>query len=243
MTTTAPQRVPRGVADASLTRAFIHDSAGAVLALDLATGAVLWRTGAGLRPLAVVDDVVVAADVGSSGSVGIVRLDAGDGRQLGEPAMLSLPGIAHPIRYGGDALTLSAELDGRTVLVHWTARARYTGGAPAGTETRAAFEQEVHGAARVDPRSGAVETVHADVPAEPDTDDQHRDPPADGAADRGEVLEERDIDGRRLQLVVRTGAAETTEVLIRAIDPASGLTRWETVIDEPPRRRPPRLRP
>jgi hypothetical protein len=236
LSTTAPQRVPRGVADASLTRAFVHDNAGTVLALDLATGAVLWRAGIALRPLAVVDDVVVAAGVGGHGSVGIVRLAADDGRRLGELTTLPVPGFARPALEDSDVFTLSAELEGRSVLLHWTARARYAGGAHADAGTRAAIERETHGAARVDPRSGTVQAVHAGIPAGPGIGDQLPDAPAD-------VLEQRDVGGKRLQLVVRTGGTETAEVLIRAIDPTSGHTLWETVIDDLPNRRPPRLRP
>src|SRR5438552_3112558 len=44
---------PRGVADEHGRRAVVHDHHGTLIALDLATGAVLWRQGRHLRPCAV----------------------------------------------------------------------------------------------------------------------------------------------------------------------------------------------
>jgi hypothetical protein len=230
-------RFPRGVAAPGAARAFVHDRAGAVLALDLATGEVRWRAGTALRPLSVVGDVVVAARVAGRNAIELVMLDAGDGRELRASEPLALPDWAQASLDDTPDYTLRAEAEGGTVVLRWSAQARYRGGAPPSATVQAAAERQARGAARVDVGSGAVEplpepaaaAVHADAPAAPASDP--------------EVLEQTDIGGTRYQLVVRDGAGERVRTLIRAVDRATGRTLWETVIDEAPRSRPrpPRL--
>jgi outer membrane protein assembly factor BamB len=236
----AAKRFPRGVADPGAARAFVHDRAGTVLALDLATGEVRWRAGTGLRPLSVVGDVVVAARVARRNAIELVMLDARDGRELRVSEPLALPDWAQASLEDTPDSTLRAEAEGGAVVVRWTARARYRGGAPPSAMVQAAAEREARGAARVDVDSGAVEalpepavavaSVHADAgaPAAP--------------ASEPDVLEQADIGGTRFQLVVRD-AGERVRTLIRAVDRGTGQTVWETVIDEAPRRRPRPPRP
>src|SRR6266540_3633992 len=83
----AAKRFPLGVADPGAARAFVHDRAGTVLALDLATGQVRWRAGTALRPLSVVGDVVQAA--AERQAQGAARVDVGSGavESLPEPAV------------------------------------------------------------------------------------------------------------------------------------------------------------
>jgi outer membrane protein assembly factor BamB len=236
----AARRFPRGVADPGAARAFVHDRAGTVLALDLATGEVRWRAGTGLRPLSVVGDVVVAARVAGRNAIELVMLDARDGRELRVSEPLALPDWAQASLEDTPDSTLRAEAEGGAVVLRWTARARYRGGAPPSAMVQAAAEREARGAARVDVDSGAVEAlpepavavapVHADAgaPAAP--------------APEPDVLEQADLGGTRFQLVVRD-AGERVRTLIRAVDRGTGRTVWETVIDEAPRRRPRPPRP
>ena len=228
---------PRGVADPGADRAFVHDRAGTVLALDLATGEVRWRAGTALRPLSVVGEVVVAARVASRNAIELVMLDAGDGRELRASEPLALPDWAQASLDDTPDYALRAEAEGGAVVLRWSAQARYRGGAPPSAMVQAAAERQAQGAARVDVGSGAVEplpepaaaAVHADAPAAPASDP--------------EVLKQADIGGTRYQLVVRDGAGERVRTLIRAVDRATGRTVWETVIDEAPRSRPRPPRP
>jgi hypothetical protein len=234
----AAKRFPRGVADPGAARAFVHDRAGTVLALDLATGEVLWRAGTGLRPLSVVGDVVVAARVARRNAIELVMLDARDGRELRASEPLALPDWAQASLEDTPDSTLRAEAEGGAVVVRWTARARYRGGAPPSAMVQAAAEREARGAARVDVDSGAVEAL-----PEPAVAPEHADASAPAApAPEPDVLEQADIGGTRFQLVVRD-AGERVRTLIRAVDRGAGQTVWETVIDEAPRRRPRPPRP
>jgi len=233
----AAKRFPRGVADPGAARAFVHDRAGTVLALDLATGQVRWRAGTALRPLSVVGDVVVAARIASRNAIELVMLDAGDGHELRASEPLALPDWAQASLDDTPDYALRAEAEGGTVVLRWAAQARYRGGAPPSAMVQATAERQARGAARVDVASGTIESlpepaaapVHADAPAAPVSDP--------------DVLEQADIGGTRFQLVVRDGAEGRVRTLIRAVDRGTGRTVWETVIDEAPSRKPRPPRP
>lgn len=234
--TQAARRFLRGVADADAARAFVSDRAGTVLALDLATGGVRWRAGPGLRPLSVVGDVVVAARVAGRNRLELVMLDAGDGHELRTSEPLALPDWAQPSLHDTPDYALRADAEGGSVVLRWSAQARYRGGAPPSAMVQAATERQARGAARVDVASGAVEPLReaaagagADAPAPPSPDP--------------EVLEQADFGGTRYQLVVRDTAEGRVRTLIRAMDRASRRALWETVIDEAPKPRPRPPRP
>ena len=233
----AAKRFPLGVADPGAARAFVHDRAGTVLALDLATGQVRWRAGTALRPLSVVGDVVVAARVASRNAIELVMLDAGDGHELRASEPLALPDWARASLDDTPDYTLRAEAEGGTVVLRWAAQARYRGGAPPSAMMQAAAERQAQGAARVDVGSGAVESL-----PEPAVAPTHADAPAAPASDP-DVLEQADIGGTRFQLVVRDDAEERIRTLVRAVERGTGRTVWETVIDEAPRPRPRPPRP
>ena len=231
------RRVPRGVADLAALRAFVHDRAGSVLALDLVTGAVVWRAGTALRPLTVVGDVVVTASVAPRSAVEIVLLDAEDGHQLRVSQPLALPDWAQPSLDDTPEFSLRAEPEDRAILLRWTASAGYQGGAPPSAAVRAAAAREARGAARVHLDSGDVEPL-----PEPAATPEQVDEPVAPASDP-EVLEQQDIGAKRFQLLARGGAGSNVQVLARAVDRETGRTVWETVIDEEPSSRPRPLRP
>jgi hypothetical protein len=233
----APKLFPRGVADASAAHAFVRDRAGTVLALDLGTGRVLWRAGGGLRPLAAAEGVLIAARIAAANALEFAILDAADGRELRVSRRLALPDWVRPALEDSPEFTLHIEIEHRAIVVHWRARARYRGGAPPSAKVRASYERDARGAARVDLDSGAIEPLpESAAMAEPVAE------PALASAEP-DVLEQREIGDRRYQLFARSGAGGMTEMLVRAVDRATGATAWETVIDQAPTRRPKPLRP
>jgi PQQ enzyme repeat len=235
----AARRFPRGVADPGAGRAFVHDRAGTVLALDLATGAVWWRAGTALRPVALVGDVVVAARVARPNAVQLVMLDARDGHELRASEPLALPDWARASLDDTPDYALETEVEDRTVLLRWTARARYRGGAPPSPTVAAAREREARGAARVDVDTAAVEPLPAPAVAAGPADEPEPPPPASDP----DVLEQADIGARRYQLVVRDLADDRVQQRIRAVDRGTGRGVWETALDEAPSSRPPPPRP
>src|SRR5574342_111868 len=78
---TRPPRFPRGVADAAAERGFARDPAGAIVALDLSSGRVLWRTTAPMRPLVARGDALLAARRAGPHAIEFVVLDAKNGAE------------------------------------------------------------------------------------------------------------------------------------------------------------------
>lgn len=233
-----PRLFPRGVADPSGSRAFVRDRNGTLLALDLRTGAVLWRAGAGLRPLAVVDDMLVAARVAAPHALEITILDTADGRVRRVSEQLPLPSWARPSLDDTSEFALRAAVEGRSVVIRWSAQARYQGGAPPSAKVRETYERDAHGAARVDLETGAVEFL----PAPTDATDRPVGQPEISTAEP-DVTEQQEIGDKRFELVGDTQAGGAIKVLVRAVDRASGKTVWETLLEEAPLQRPKRLRP
>jgi len=228
----------RGVADPSGLRAFVRDRSGTVLALDLRTGEMLWRAARGLRALAVVDDMLVAARVAAPSALEIVILDTAEGRVRRVSERLPLPSWVLPSLDDTSEFTLRAEPEGRSVVIWWSAQARYQGGAPPSTKVRETFERDAHGAARVDLDTGAVELL----PESTDVTDHSVGQPATSTAEPN-VLEQQELGDKRFQLVADTQAGGAIKVFVRAVDRASGKMVWETLIEEAPQYRPKRLRP
>ena len=229
---------PRGVADSSGSRAFVRDRSGTVLALDLRTGTVLWRTESGLRPLTVVDDMLIAVRVNVPGALEVVILDGADGRVRRVSERIALPSWVVPSLDDTAEFTLRAEADRRSVVICWSAQARYQGGAPPSTKVRETFERDHHGRAHVDLDTGAVEIL----PESSDVMDDSVAQPETSTAEPN-VLEQRDLGDKRFQLVADMQAGGPVRVLLRAVDRASRKVLWETLIEEAPQQRPKRLRP
>ena len=233
----APVSFPRGVADPGTSRAYVCNRSGTVMMLDLATGQVLWREGAGLRPLALVGDMLVTARIVPSG-IEIVVLDTADGhvRRVSKP--LPLPDWTRPSLDDSPEFTVRAEAEGQSVVIRWSAQTRYQGGAPPAAQVRANYERDAHGGARVDLETGAIELLHEDV----ETTAGLAAPPAI-AASEDDVLEQQDIGDKRFQLIAQSGTGGTVKVLLRAIEGKNGKTLWQSLLEEAPLRRPKALRP
>ncbi|WP_030264761.1 PQQ-binding-like beta-propeller repeat protein [Streptomyces sp. NRRL B-24484] len=244
--------IPRGAADEDGRRAVVHDRSGTLIALDLADGTVLWRSGSGLRPLALVGGSVVALRVGTAA---VAVLDAADGTERWTSPPLPLPDWARPglDDSPGFALRTVPAGPGR-VLLRWSARTQYGGGAPPDPATLARRSRESDGGALLDltgpdprlspdgPGSGGAGPLEAAAPAPaPAADRPAAAPEVLGAEVLGaEVVEARRIGTRRIELAVprATGA-----VVLRAVDVRSDDPSWEVVLDGAAGRRPPRLRP
>jgi outer membrane protein assembly factor BamB len=229
---------PRGVADPATGRAFTRDRSGTVVALDLATGRIVWRAGTGLRPLAVVGDRLVAARP-SDGALRIATLHADDGRELGE-ATLELPDWVRPTLDDGPGFTLESEVAGRDLLLRWTARNRYRGGAPPGAKAAAARARDASGAALLNVDTGALEPRAVEASSSAVRSARQTSGPA--AADP-DVIEQHDVGESRFQLVAREVADGRVDVTIRALEPKTGRVIWETVVEKVAAPRPSPLRP
>lgn len=204
--------------------------------LDLATGEVLWRAGRALRPLALVDDVLVTARITGPGGIEIVILDRADGavRRVSKP--LSLPVWVRPSLDDSPEFALRAEIHEQSVIIRWSAQARYLGGAPPSAEVRESYEHDAQGAARVALETGDIELLDEPIDSTAVSLGTAR------STAEPDVVEQQEIGDKFFQLVAQSGAGDIVKVLVRAVERQSGRTLWETVIEETRLRRPKPLR-
>lgn len=246
--------LPRGAADEHGRRAVVHDRDGTLIALRLTDGAVLWRHGRDLRPLAVLDRVVVALRVTGSPApaAAVVVLDAGDGSERWTSPPLRLPDWARPELDDTSTFTLTTEAVGPDRLVlRWAARTAYSGGAPPGERWLTESARAARGTARLD-LGGPVPELTDDGPtAEPPTTPEPSAPAAQASqAVRAplapDVLRATRIGDLRMELALgpATGTdAGTGTILLRAVDVRTGSTNWEVQLDATIPRLPPPLPP
>ncbi|MFG3497751.1 PQQ-binding-like beta-propeller repeat protein [Streptomyces sp. NPDC047928] len=248
--------IPRGVAGEGGRVAVVHDRQGTLIALDLGSGAVLWRTGRGLRPCALVTGSVVAVRFDASPALVIVLLDAADGSLRWTAPPVALPPWARPTLDDSPGFALSTAPAGAGrgdgCVISWMARSSYLGGAPPGRGAAVADqEHEAHGAVRVDPGAPSVEPLPGG-PEAPEAQGQREAPGAEAEPDRApepgpgpgplgaDVLDACLLGGRRLELAVPPGGGG---VVLRSVEPRTDEVVWEVVLDEAAESRPRKLRP
>jgi hypothetical protein len=237
--TPTPIAFPRGVADPDASRAYVRAGSGAVMALDLMSGEVLWRSTVGnLRPLTIVKDMLVTARMVRPAALELAVLDTADGRVLRVSKPLPLPDWARPALDDTPEFILRAEPEAQSAVIRWTARARYQGGAPPTTQVRESYEREAHGGARLDLETGAIELLDKEI----DNSVAFARQPGKSAAE-ADVLEQQEIGDKRFQLVAQAEINGTVKVLLRAIDRNSGKMVWQSLLEEAALRRPKPLRP
>jgi hypothetical protein len=230
---------PRGVADPDASHAYVRAAAGTVMALDLTSGEVLWRSAIGnLRPLSIVEDMLVTARITKPGALELVILESADGAVLRVSKPLPLPGWAHPSLDDTPEFTLRAEAEAQSAVIRWTARARYQGGAPPTAQVRESYEREAHGGARLDLETGTIELLDEEI----DNAVALARQPGKSVAE-ADVLEQQEIGDKRFQLVAQAETDGTVKVLLRAVERNSGKVVWQSLLEEAPLRRPKPLRP
>jgi hypothetical protein len=209
------------------------------MALDLTSGEVLWRSAIGnLRPLSIVEDMLVTARITKPGALELVILESADGAVLRVSKPLPLPGWAHPSLDDTPEFTLRAEAEAQSAVIRWTARARYQGGAPPTAQVRESYEREAHGGARLDLETGTIELLDEEI----DNAVALARQPGKSVAE-ADVLEQQEIGDKRFQLVAQAETDGTVKVLLRAVERNSGKVVWQSLLEEAPLRRPKPLRP
>ncbi|WP_330333654.1 hypothetical protein OHS33_30650 [Streptomyces sp. NBC_00536] len=246
------------MADGPAGRAVVHDRQGTLIALDLETGAVMWRHGRDLRPCAIVDGNVVALRVGTSPVpvLDVELLDADEGTERWTSPPIGLPAWARPTLHDSPEFTVdtvdAATADQDPLVIRWTARALYGGGAPPGPEVAGSQPREAHGALRVGVATPSVEALTGTEP-EPEPDPERepepesevpaapQQPPHPPLA--ADVLDYGRVGGLRVELTVRPGSGAEDAVVLRAVREDSASPVWEVVLDETAGSRPRKLRP
>jgi hypothetical protein len=234
----SPVPFPRGVADTAGRRGFLRDGAGRIVALDLGTGALLWRSPMPMRPLLAREDRLLAVRPLPPHALQVVALASDGGDELCASPPIALPDWTKPSVEDTPEFMLGVHDDGGTLVLRWMGRARYRGGAAPAAKVLESAKRDASGLVRVDVATCRIEEV-GDAPHDAGTA-----PAAAGIPSaEPEVIEQHDIGGRRFQLRAHPTEAGTSRLLARALDAATGRVEWESAIDETGARRPRPPRP
>jgi hypothetical protein len=193
---------PGIVVSPSSSSVYVMADGARIEALDVGTGKVQWTSEAAEVPLAVVDDALVA--MRAEGGLTLIVLDSSDGTERGQCGSLEVP-VGAGIDQGlGMRFDTHAEVDGDDVIVHWSVRTWYSGGAAPPPEIEAAARSHTTGALRCTPATGAnrVET--------PAVEDAPTAPTASVLTDAGLPVPEtfawagQSVDGEHMLVAFRT---------------------------------------
>jgi|GEM_PF-1422255 len=162
-----PVLLPGGVTDAAGEVGYLTTPKGdSLVAVDLATGKVLWQTKDANQAL-VVDGNLLVARSGRDNRLRVVVLDiTAKGKRLLETEPLELPSwaaVERPWMYQGRAqkFVVEGRIVGGNLELSWSAHAGYWGGARPSPEQEKGKTAE--GQARVDLKTGKVEMLPAKV--------------------------------------------------------------------------------
>lgn len=227
------------------------------MALDLENGALLWRHGPSLRPCALLAGAVVALRISPSPTLVVVVLDAATGEDRWASEPVDLPSWARCTLDDTRDFTLRTEATDDAVVLRWVVRTWYRGGAAPSARVLAESRRAAHGALRVGlagspslevlPAAEAGAEAWAEAGAEadalPETADADVPPPVPPAAStdgQSAVLDQSLVGDKRMELLLRP---DPGAVVLRAVDPRTGVLAWEVELDRATPRRAPRLRP
>jgi hypothetical protein len=160
---------PLGVADAGGRVGYVFEPAKTTLAVDLATGAPLWRTEHGTFPLLATEHHLIAARVTEENHLALqvsIHNVAASGQLVLRSEPIALPDWLEPDAINRGRLACRASLRNHGLVLRWQAFTRYEGGAPPPPFIAEAAAKEASGAVIVDLRTGAL-TQGDDVAHEP----------------------------------------------------------------------------
>ncbi|HKB34973.1 MAG TPA: hypothetical protein VKD72_00875, partial [Gemmataceae bacterium] len=164
----SPILLPHGITCEDGALGFLVNRKGAIDAVNLATGEVLWSTDFAARPL-VAFEKRLAVEVLDGQKPNVLRVAVLDATRKGKRLLLSdpitFPGwVALQLAYGR-SFTSSARIHKGELLLSWEAHA-FNDGNSQRAETKQAIRRDASGLARVDLQSGAVRMTDPEPPAE-----------------------------------------------------------------------------
>lgn len=182
---------PRGIVSADRTSALLTDATGRLQLVNLSTGELVATSAGPATPLSIHDGRVVASRLEAPSSLVVFSAvpEGGTFRELWRTA-LRIPEwalrTAEPGESGRDeaALSVKGRVEDGDLVVVWTARSFYRGGAAPPMEVARRAQQRVGGEARIALSDGRLAS---EAPTEPDADTA-RQPPAPPAVPEGRKL-------------------------------------------------------
>jgi hypothetical protein len=163
-----PTAFPGGVLDVTGRTAFVAGADGALEALDLLTGDVVWKTHEAQVPLLVVGDRLIAQAGVKRNRMRLLTLDIKHkGEVLSESDPVVFPRWVVTGDSPGHTFEARWRLEGRKAVINWTASA-WAESVDSSTHREPSTRKEGDGSARIDLETGSVETGPAEqVPPSP----------------------------------------------------------------------------
>ena len=231
------QAFPRGVVDAGRNRAYLRDPSGYLVALDTTTGKILWRAEAVCRPLCMHGEKLVAVGVEPPNVLKVICLNVDNGHVSLSSNPLPFPDWVKIALEDTADFSLHCESEADSVVLYWSAHARYRGGAAPSAKVLQAAQRDDSGRFRINLATGQSEMITQ-------TETAASTPPAEDflASLEPEVLEQRIIGDICYQVLARESAG-IVRTIVKALRTQDDRTLWETIIGETAARRPRPLRP
>jgi hypothetical protein len=212
-----------------------------IAAVDLGTGAVLWRRQRLGRPVAATASRLVTLDC--HGPDYVVRLfDATTGADTGRVANLGMPAWAAEAGTEADAVDIRAAPTATGIELAWRVRRPYRGGAPPPHHVSVEAQRESTGAIVLDPATGEVSTVSTALSSAPQ--------PSSPTLDLGpfakpspDVIAFDRVGDRVFALKAQPRSNRSTRIALEARDAHDGSSLWGTSLGEIPVAKPSPQRP
>jgi hypothetical protein len=154
--------LPQGIADPAGHTGFFASADGAIEAVDLASGKVLWRTHEAQRPLLLDGDRLLAQAGTKRNRLRILRFDPSrNGACDFESDPVVFPGWVVTGEAHGCSFAALWQIEKHHLVLEWEASAWYAGKTPPAPEEYLAARKHAAGMARIDLRTGQVEILPA----------------------------------------------------------------------------------
>lgn len=223
---------PRGLTDNAGRTGFVSLPDDTIVAVDLGSGGVRWRTSSAGRPLLTTDAGLLVVRR-SGGQVGLVLLDLETGEVVRDLGSMPVPSwVGAEWDHADGFIALAHPRDGDAEVV-WRANRRYRGGAappPNLVAARSGIGGETGGVVDVDLTEGRIEARADSPPGLLDEELAEHTRTAVSSGDR----------------VFSLGSAQepdgSTSVVLTASREGHDTPLWETVLDRGTTSRPPPLR-
>jgi hypothetical protein len=232
------QKFPGGVRDADGRQAYAAVGSGDVAAIDLSTGAVLWRKPVGW-PVEATTTRLLTLD--RDGNRFVLRLlDAATGEQVRRISGFGMPDWADATPISPQTVLVDTAEGPSGIRLRWRVRRLYHGGAPPPPQIAAEARDERTGAILIDPRTGRFRSVAAPETTFGEAETKPRDL-GEHATLTPDTIDLGRVGDRLFALKLRSQPGGGAEIVLEARD-AHGSTLWETPIQQIERARPPPLR-
>jgi hypothetical protein len=226
-----------GIRDAEGQHGYLEVAPGDVVAVDLASGSLLWRRDRIGRPIAASAKRLITLD--RDGTEFVLRLiDAANGADAGRIRNFGMPDWAAQAGSGADAVAIDALETPAGIQLRWRLRRPYRGGAPPPAHIEAQSSEEATGAVVVDPATARITPAAAQAQASAAS--APRDAPRDLGPHAKPAPDIFALDrvGDRLFALKVGAAADNSGVTLEASDARNGTLLWRTPLTASPAGRP-----